>query len=363
MSNMRFIEIDSSYRNRTEFPYPSQFVVQLSQSGNKNNGLTALDPILDAYPYYPPGGSSPPAFSGGTATLPALNVGASSIDNFYIGSIIEDVTLGQYRTIVAYNGTTRVVTLDSPFVGWNVTDTFVIRRGIPIETNTLTGGSISTFVLPGTSSTVSNFYQGQYIWIRTGPAAGSIRRILSYDGTTQTGTVGPNFSAPVGAGDSYEILNFTRDNVSNLVYTGSTVSQEQMVCYEIDLINLIIPNNTLYSGIGGLPAFLPYLYVHFGNASAPSANAKNIIYSNNPNATNALFRVPMDDVSDPILSRFLKIDGNGMKQTIKFKPNDNLQFTVTLPDGELFLTRPDNFSPLFPDPEIQISAAFSIKRL
>ena len=73
------------------------------------------------------------------------------------------------------------------------------------------------------------------------------------------------------------------------------------------------------------------------------------------------FKVPLFDIQDnPI---FIKV-GGGMSQTIKFKPNDTLLFTVTLPNGEIFDTIiPDTVSPSPPDSRIQISATFSMRRI
>ena len=73
------------------------------------------------------------------------------------------------------------------------------------------------------------------------------------------------------------------------------------------------------------------------------------------------FKVPVFDIQDnPI---FIKI-GGGMSQTIKFKPNDTLLFTVLMPNGEIFNTiYSDTITPSVPDSRIQISATFSLRRL
>ena len=71
-------------------------------------------------------------------------------------------------------------------------------------------------------------------------------------------------------GNWIQIMSFLRDNEKSLNYTGSTVSQNQMVCYEIELISLILPNLPLDNTIGGLIAFYPYLYVELSNKTAPS---------------------------------------------------------------------------------------------
>ena len=53
-----------------------------------------------------------------------------------------------------------------------------------------------------------------------------------------------------------------------------------------------------------------------------------------------------------------------MVQTLKFKPNDNFKFGVYLPNGDPFKTiEEDTTSPLKPNPLVQISAVFSLKRL
>ena len=173
---------------------------------------------------------------------------------------------------------------------------------------------------------------------------------VNYDGVLNSGTF------------TYEILRFTVDNEVPFTYTGSTVSQQEMVCYEIGLIDLILPNKILENG--GLTAFYPYVYVELQNVSAPGAGLKNILYSNNPNSTKKLFTCSITDIPNPLISPFIKIDSGGATQTIKFKPNDNLHFAVYLPNGKLFKTiYPETYSPFFPNELIQISAVFSIKRL
>jgi len=37
MSNNRYLEFDSTYRNRNEWPLASEFQIPISQSGRKNN--------------------------------------------------------------------------------------------------------------------------------------------------------------------------------------------------------------------------------------------------------------------------------------------------------------------------------------
>ena len=112
----------------------------------------------------------------------------------------------------------------------------------------------------------------------------------------------------IAPGTQYEILQFSFDNAYPFVYTGSTVSQQEMSCYEIQLSNLILPNRTLIHG--GRIAFYPYVYVELQNISGSSSRLTNTIYSNNPNATKMLFRASIDDIRDPYISVFSRIDGD-----------------------------------------------------
>ena len=74
-----------------------------------------------------------------------------------------------------------------------------------------------------------------------------------------------------------------------------------------------------------------------------------------------MFKVPLFDIQDP--PYYIKV-GGGMTQTIKFKPNDTLLFSVTLSNGEIFNTIiQERFSPDKPEPRIQISALFGMRRL
>ena len=274
--------------------------------------------------------------------------------------------------------------------GGAIGDVRRIVRYLGLSGNTV-GGSLTTALLPSTASNNTSYYNGAYIQMLSGAAAGDVRQILDYTvtGTSpnivrtatvntafsgsvvsgdsfaiRSGFVDQNFSNTVVSGDTFEILQFSYDNHNPFVYTGSLVSQQQMVCYEIELVDLILPNKTLNIGVGSRIAFYPYVYVELSNVSGANAGMVNTIYSNNPNATRMTFRAPVKDVPNPVISSFVKLDGNGMVQTLKFKPNDNLMFSVHLPDGSLYEVQDDeNVGPLAPNPEIQISALFSIKRL
>lgn len=332
-----------------------------------------------------------------------LALAASPVDDFYIGCTIRISTSatvgldGQIQTITAYTGVSRTAIVTPGFTGLPVAgDTYQIicpqtsRRIVKYVDyrDTAVGGTPTSIDFPASASDLTGFYNNLYIDI---PAAGGIRLIQRYvvarNGagtvtsriatispglapaagnpfTITSGVVNPAFPFSLFNSQSMCLLQFSRDNLNPFVYTGSLVSQQDVVCYEVELLNLVLPNAILSVAGGGLISFYPYVYVQLRNIDASGGGLKNIIYSNNPHATNMLFRAAVDDVPNPINSTFIKIDGDGAVQTIKFKPNDNLRFSVHMANGEIYKTVLDeHFSPHMPNPFAQISALFSMKRV
>ena len=255
-----------------------------------------------------------------------------------------------------------------------------IVRYIGLDTTfSAVGGSAFTLneIAEGIEQT---FYVGAFI-----TTAIATYEIATFNTTTRAGTITGVFgaevvgatvqmrtvilesaftAAPTIASTRYQIECFQEDNAVPFAFSGSLVSQSQMVCYEIELLHLILPNSTLNVGRGGRIAFYPYVYVELQNVSGSSSGNTNIIYSNNPSATKALFKASIDDTPTPLISPFIKIDGDGMVQTIKFNPNDSLRFLIRLPNGDIFsVEEAELFGPQAPNPLVQISALFSIKRL
>lgn len=460
MSNTRYIELDSSYRNRQEWPFPAEFEVPIAQYGDGDR-FTAKDPVSNAAPVLEFTGNFN-ALGGNTITgvvsaltdlgaltdvreiivefpigqlqqgkdyyvgsvlndttaaelrridkycfketdagagvdrglfvvtdpFRALAAGDTIVitnpssnlppdgnifipfsrvfdNNYYINFLLEDTTIGEQRTITMYDGITSMATLDSPFgAGWADTDSYLIRKEMPYATGTLVGSTINTFTLPANFLDTFSAFTGYFIRITSGPAAGDIRRITAYSdpaAPNRTGTVFPFFSAAPGLAD-FELLAFTRDNFVELNYTGSLVSQQQEVCYEIELLNLTLPNQNLDVMFGNRIAFQPFVYVEFTTSTENRIHS--ILYSNNPNAKKALFVAPIDDVTNPLVAAYVKIDGDGAVQTVQFKPNTSLRFRVFMPDGTLFKTLlQEQYSPLPPNPLIQIQAYFAIRRV
>ena len=345
-------------------------------------------------------------------------------DYYYVGYIMYNENLNRWRPIISYNKTHRLAGVDlspeyggpidiNPVETWEVWHTYSIRKAlpkyfgelpncgclpypfnksksfvIPCNTNVMIGDFIRfTFtkeknsIPPVKSDYIEKGYKNISCRItgytgKGSPAVPAVPATQWRPAVPAIPAIPPNVVTvdccmldlkfcddnmdPII--NCFEILQFTRDNAVPFCYSGSTVSQQEMVCYEIKLINLVLPNKTLVSG--GRVAFYPYVYVELQNVSGASAGNKCIIYSNNPNSTKMLFRAAIDDIRDPSTSPFIKIDGDGMVQTIKFKPNDNLKFGVYIPNGQpLETVDKDCLSPLPADALLQVSATFEIKRL
>jgi len=333
-----------------------------------------------------------------------------------------DVNNIVYATIISYNNITQLATIDRELLGWSSGDILTIRKNLPQEKYELTANPIpntGTFVyfngviyhssalsslvgagtapgmivsLPsGKGNTQPNVYAGKYLYNTSNIAipaynGGGIYGIYFIKASYYNSAIStvellvdqnmipiitcnynlsiyltqPRESFPEEK-DEINIVNYIKDNYSPLNYTGSVVSQSETVCYEISLVSLTLPNVVLRTG--SRAAFYPFFYVEFTNTTSPSGSSNDIIYSNSPASSKALFIVPVTDTQQPLNSSFLKLYSN-MVQTVKFKPNDSLKFSVYLPDNRLFETvEQDYLSPYPPNGIIQIDAVFGIKRI
>lgn len=313
------------------------------------------------------------------------------------------------RKIVSYDPAQHLVTIDSaftenfPFSDVNLNNIVSIRSGKSSETFEDRGVVLQAYLTTGSPAIVSGSnilttvgatplasgganYKGNYIFIiprYTDPVLQFnypriniddpdpkrdlfMYRIIGYTADNTFVLDRPidlgNYEGGTLDNRYIEILHVIKDNYSPLVYSGSIVSQNEVVCYEISLVTLTLPNVDLTSG--SRVSFYPYVYVLLENAANPMGTMKNIFYSNNPPSGRALFVAPITDVSDPLFTPYVRIDGFGITQTVKFKPNDALRFRVFMPDGSPF--QPiigDTLPPLPPSRSQQIEATFSIRRI
>ena len=394
----KYLELDSTFRNRKQYPNPADFVVPYQISGSYNNCIDAFDSVCLSAPFENNVGAT--LVTATTTTL--IPLVSSSTDNFYVNQYlglmntsISPYTI-QYSKISDYKGMTRTATTLGNYTLPAGTYAYVIRKQLPADVpyNTMNELSVVLFMnqvvaftsqtvtLQNTSSVVANAYVGMMVRLfsPTSPTE-EFQIISSYDATTFTiGTTRP-FSNVFAPGSTYyEILTFSRDNLKPLKYQG-TSNMNQAVCYSVRLVNISIPFIVRsYTDVGGTefderalidvanggtidqyPFFYVCLYsdIHHDNMQS--------IISNNPNTSYALFRVPVSSGDTPgpkkIMSQtcFSRCD---MCPVIKFLPNDTFHMSVMLPNGELLsFKQKDNASPKEPNYKLQISALFELTRI
>ena len=331
------------------------------------------------------------------------------IPNYYTKYILYNQTQQNYTLMTSFDKDTHLAGLatDVTTLNWALSDVLIVRKEIPrnfggynlTATNVIpsaisgilnavslvpTSGDILTddtfinsFVRMFTTATTEfqiNRISGIVLLV-TPPAGGGSQYYIVSNGTNRflqsIGTIantnmiviaGQPF--PVSAPASFlgEIMPFSIDNCSPFTYNGSLVSQNQSVSYDVGLNSLTIPNAILENG--GRIAYYPYVYVEIENVSTTTGPNRNVIYSNNPNTYKAIFKIPITDLNHPTTTPFLKLNGNGMVQTITFKPNTDMYVSIKLPDGTIFKTLlVDNPAGQAPNPFIQTSFLFSMARV
>ena len=280
----------------------------------------------------------------------------------YVGYYVYNETQNEYGTIISYDGDYALASIN-PKPSWLLTDTISIRQELPFSYgNFQTGSTTSYVVLSSSSNPDSGYYKGYFLRItQSGTLYDTVCNIMRYTGS-------PDYIAylncvlPIAPaeGYTYEILSYYKDNFSPLYYSGTQIQQE--VCYEIQCIHLILPNVNVETG--GIIQSYPYFLMEFQNFSTSNSGMIVSMYSNNPKTKRKMFKIPVTDASPPSINSFVKLDKCYMSQTIKLNPSENIKFGVYLPDGRpLIFSTEDTVSPLPPNPSLQVSALFSLKRI
>ncbi len=323
----------------------------------------------------------------------------------YIGKFLmdEDAPPGviDARVIKDYNIDLDYLEVESPFtyvpapsesggLYTQVRRMMTIRSQLPIvrgQQLVAVNAKRNEVTLDAFASTVDNAYTNMYLYIQPSlddnglsdtdqPNAifnkmtfnNYLFKIISYDGATRTALLDKSISDGIGDGllplitplRPYNILAGPKNFYSPLQYSGSIVSSSEPKCYNLSLVTLVLPNVELTSG--SKIAFYPYVYLEIRAIGSSKVVGTDIIYSNNPNADKAIFIVPINDIADPEESPFIKLDTNGMTQTIKFRPNESFHFRVYLPDGKPFKPRQDDYPPpLLPNANLQVEAVFGFE--
>jgi len=331
--------------------------------------------------------------------FPALFIpkGVNS-NNFYISYIIYNQTLNEWLQITYYNGVTHMAST-YPYEGtpldfssdvfrhftpgtWTREHTYILRRSPPEEIGTILSVNPSNpqqVELALNSSSTPAYYVGSFLRNQEPFQFFPYKfnnpnyKILAYDPQFPNWAGPPGSVIPVATLDKtyditlnpkYEILSFTADNEFPFPYNGSIVSFREAICFDIELLNIVLPNAFLATANGSRAVFYPYIYVELTPINNSERFGPNSITSNNPNARRMLFRALVRDTVNDTTSPFVRIDGGGMRQRVKLLPCDNFHFSVHLPGGELFRTvLPEYYSPDLPYELNQISAVFAFRKV
>jgi hypothetical protein len=363
---VKYIDISSNYRNRTQYPNPNDFIIPINYPNRNNGNFNPVDPISEAIPYTASNKTitTNTTSLGSTTTDIWLDGSEPSINNFYINNYLQIPTYGYtfFSKIINYDENNKIATVQTPFSGAPASGlNYFIRKALPAFQTTVGGiPTFSSFVLIGGVSQ-DNAYVNNYVFFSSGLNTGLSFLITGYNGTTKVLTVSPQMPNIPVVGDNIDICSFTRDNASTLtinsVQSGNTTGNNY---YELELLNLSIPNTLLDVSIGGNITNYPFVYVEFYNEGKNLNNQ--IMISNNPTTSKAIFKVPINNYNGTI-SFFNFIDCN-MRHIIRFEPDQDLRFRILLPDGTtLSYIKKDNLSPSVVNSLIQTSATFSLRRI
>jgi hypothetical protein len=154
------------------------------------------------------------AQTGSSSTTIKLDSGASATNNLYNGDLITitgGTGLGQTRTIISYNGTTKVASVDKT---WNTTpdntSTFDIYASTtPVvfsDQGVAQAGASTTITLASTASASNSVYVGAIVTILAGTGSGQTKEITAYNGSTKVATVDSAWSVNPDTTSVYAVI-------------------------------------------------------------------------------------------------------------------------------------------------------------
>lgn len=311
------IDLDSTYRDRTVHPFSCEFTTNTS----------GYDPVIHGVPLQTVTSNTTAKLALGPVTKPLVAVNRRTRAKYPLvegeqelpQSILatNDLIDIEYKTAYIYEGDVDIVNNHTVQLKSNVT--------IPAY----------SFIRLYSPEQVS--VNDQKVFHVLG--YDSRNRYLTLDGTLDS-------SEP----PSCAILPLIKQNASIMSPKAYLLPEN---VYTIRLISLIIPNLPLVYGISLRE--LPYVYCEFGDANIRNSN---MLISNNPNATTATFKCPIQNIDD---TSFVKLTDIGIVQTCKLNPKMGFAVKVYLPDGSpLIYKEPESYSPFEPNPRIQISINLSL---
>jgi hypothetical protein len=377
----KYLDIDSTYRNRTDYPDPNSFIVRNSNNSSVSaTNLVAFNLPVYSFPFsqlYVGGTFTPLAFQNfGSNNLVLDTRETTSVPNFYAGYFLESIapttaaptplqySTVQYGTIASYNDTTQTVVLTSNLnIATTVIGTnYIIRKNKPLLVGNIsvinTAGSV--FTITSTFGSVPNDNNSvYYMRVRKSGTSSLDNRIVqvTISASNQITLNSPLF---LQVNDSIEIIGPGQNIISSLRYASGGAQSIQGGDYELELLWLSVPNQILDVGYGGTLDRYPYIYCSL--YTGITNTTQQVLYSNNPNTSKVLFKVPVNEYFGD--TSFITLKDSKAKQTIYFDPSQDLFFELTLPDGTVIsFNEFDNMPPYPPNPFLQINLLVSMKKI
>lgn len=377
----KYLDIDSTYRNRADYPDPNSFIVRnINNSTISPTNLVANNLPVYSFPFsqlYPGGLYTPLSLqSGGTANNLTLDAReTTSVDNFYAGYYFESIfnssatptptqySSVEYATIASYNSSTQVVVFTSDLssvaaIGSN----YVIRKNKPLyigNISAITSQSVYTITVPTYGSIPTDNNSVYYLRVRKSGTSSLDNVIVQ---VTVTGLNQITLSSPLSlqVNDSIEIIGPGQNIITSLRYSSGGAQNIQAGDYELELLWLSVPNQVLDVGYGGTLDRYPYIYCSL--YTGITNTTQQVLYSNNPNTSRVLFKVPVNEYFGD--TSFITLKDSKAKQTVYFDPSQDLFFELTLPDGTVIsFNELDNMPPYPPNPFLQLNILVSMKKI
>lgn len=195
------------------------------------------------------------AQTGSTSNTIKLSAAASATNNLYNGDLLSTTGgtgAGQTKTIISYNGTTKVATVDKAWVTIpdNTTTFDIYANTTPSlfsDQGVLQSATSSTATLAATASAVNNIYNGSLLTILSGTDSGDTAEITAYNGSTKVITISGTFALTPDTTSAYAIIptdsgsgsiGGTQD-VNVISWGGTAVSVNTAGVPRVDLVSTL----------------------------------------------------------------------------------------------------------------------------
>ena len=240
----RYIELNSTFRNRNEYPNPAKFTVRTGVPGQKLSGITSLDPISSGFPVLEFQGDQITEVGltlTGTPQAPRV-VSLDNPDDFYNGALLVDTTISESSVIIGWNNKTKMFLLETPFgSSWTSGDAATI-------TDPSDGSGTGKIYISGDPSPLFNTFVGQLLF-DISIATPEYRTITDYDPLTKIITLDSPFGAGWAIDDYYKIVSsqaLVTDSITMTTTLVGTLSGAVSIVddfYRGDFISFFSPPN------------------------------------------------------------------------------------------------------------------------